>query len=222
MLRIGHGYDVHAFAEGRRLVLGGVEIAHTRGLAGHSDADVLTHALMDALLGAMREGDIGQLFPDTDPAYEGADSLVLLGHVASLARARGFAILDVDCTVAGIASVPYSNSPQRRCRRWRPSATTGFPPNVSGTKTSRLSPRNIRAFAPSSPSSDQRKSPVMWRRRWSWSSQRNRCVLNSPSTGRAWDFSDIILLPCATVFVIPPEILTVLQDISTGTPTVPP
>ena len=103
MLRIGHGYDVHAFAEGRRLILGGVDIPHTRGLAGHSDADVLTHALMDALLGALREGDIGQLFPDTDPAYEGADSMVLLARVASLVREQGFAIVDVDCTVAAQA-----------------------------------------------------------------------------------------------------------------------
>ena len=103
MLRLGHGYDVHAFAEGRRLVLGGVDIPYEKGLLGHSDADVLAHALMDALLGAMREQDIGQLFPDTDPAYEGADSLVLLGRVADLARERGFSIIDVDCTVAAQA-----------------------------------------------------------------------------------------------------------------------
>lgn len=103
MLRIGHGYDVHAFAEGRKLILGGVDIPYERGLDGHSDADVLAHALMDALLGAMRADDIGQLFPDTDPAYKGADSLVLLGHVADLARAGGFSIRDVDCTVAAQA-----------------------------------------------------------------------------------------------------------------------
>jgi 2-C-methyl-D-erythritol 2,4-cyclodiphosphate synthase len=131
MLRIGHGYDVHAFAEGRRLVLGGVEIAHTRGLAGHSDADVLTHALMDALLGAMREGDIGQLFPDTDPAYEGADSLVLLGHVASLARERGFAILDVDCTVA--AQAPKL-APHRAEMRRRIAAAMGVDVDQVGVK----------------------------------------------------------------------------------------
>lgn len=103
MLHIGHGYDVHAFAEGRRLVLGGVDIPHTRGLDGHSDADVLAHALMDALLGALRADDIGQLFPDTDPAYEGADSLVLLSKVAELVRERGWRIVDVDCTVAAQA-----------------------------------------------------------------------------------------------------------------------
>lgn len=94
---------MHAFAEGRRLILGGVDIPHTRGLDGHSDADVLAHALMDALLGAMRAEDIGQLFPDNDPAYEGADSLVLLARVADLARERGYTILDADCTIAAQA-----------------------------------------------------------------------------------------------------------------------
>lgn len=103
MLHIGHGYDVHAFAEGRKLILGGVEIPYERGLDGHSDADVLAHALMDAILGAMRADDIGQLFPDTDPAYKGADSLKLLSHVAELARSKGYVIQDVDCTVAAQA-----------------------------------------------------------------------------------------------------------------------
>jgi 2-C-methyl-D-erythritol 2,4-cyclodiphosphate synthase len=98
--RIGIGFDVHAFADGRDLVLGGVTIAHGRGLAGHSDADVLVHALMDAMLGALREGDIGGLFPDTDPAYRGASSLGLLTQVAELVRERGFAIVDADCVVA--------------------------------------------------------------------------------------------------------------------------
>ncbi|NTU71065.1 MAG: 2-C-methyl-D-erythritol 2,4-cyclodiphosphate synthase [Coriobacteriia bacterium] len=99
MLRVGLGYDVHAFAEGRKLILGGVEIAHERGLLGHSDADVLAHALADAVLGALREGDVGKLFPDTDPAYAGADSLVLLAEVGALARERGFRVIDADCVV---------------------------------------------------------------------------------------------------------------------------
>lgn len=103
MLHIGHGYDVHAFAAGRKLILGGVDVPCERGLAGHSDADVLAHALMDSLLGAMRAEDIGQLFPDTDPAYEGADSLVLLSRVAELARERGYQICDCDCTIAAQA-----------------------------------------------------------------------------------------------------------------------
>ena len=83
-LRIGHGYDVHQLTEGRKLILGGVEISYERGLLGHSDADVLTHAVMDALTGAARLGDIGQLFPDTDPAYAGASSLGLLAQVGRL------------------------------------------------------------------------------------------------------------------------------------------
>lgn len=104
MLRIGHGFDVHQFAEGRRCILGGVDVPSERGLLGHSDADVLAHALADAVLGAARLGDIGKLFPDNDPAYEGADSLVLLSRVAALVREQGFVILDADCTVA--AQVP--------------------------------------------------------------------------------------------------------------------
>ena len=98
--RIGLGFDVHAFAEGRRLVLGGVDIPFERGLDGHSDADVLAHAVMDALLGALREGDIGKLFPDDDPAYAGADSIELLRRVAALVRGRGWRIDDVDSVIA--------------------------------------------------------------------------------------------------------------------------
>ena len=99
-LRIGHGYDVHRLVEGRRCIIGGVDIPYEKGLLGHSDADVLAHALADAILGACRGGDIGRLLPDTDPAYEGADSLLLLGHVMAYARARGFELVDADCTVA--------------------------------------------------------------------------------------------------------------------------
>ncbi|MDO4595617.1 MAG: 2-C-methyl-D-erythritol 2,4-cyclodiphosphate synthase [Coriobacteriaceae bacterium] len=99
-LRIGHGYDVHRLVEGRRCVIGGVDIPHDRGLLGHSDADVLAHALADAILGACRAGDIGKLFPDTDPAYEGADSMVLLARVMEHARGLGFELVDADCTVA--------------------------------------------------------------------------------------------------------------------------
>jgi 2-C-methyl-D-erythritol 2,4-cyclodiphosphate synthase len=98
-MRIGLGYDVHAFAAGRRLVLGGVEIDHERGLLGHSDADVLAHALADAVLGALREGDIGLLFPDTDPAFRDADSIELLAAVGELARERGWRVADADCVL---------------------------------------------------------------------------------------------------------------------------
>lgn len=96
MQRIGLGYDVHAFAAGRRLVIGGVDIPYEKGLDGHSDADVLVHAVMDALVGALRAGDIGKLFPDTDPAYEGADSIKLLEQVGGLVRSEGWRIVDID------------------------------------------------------------------------------------------------------------------------------
>ena len=98
-VRIGHGYDVHRLAGGRKLILGGVEIPWERGLLGHSDADVLTHAVMDALLGAAGLGDIGKHFPDSDPAYAGADSLRLLAHVVGLLREKGFTVGNVDATV---------------------------------------------------------------------------------------------------------------------------
>ena len=98
-VRTGLGYDCHAFAAGRRLVLGGVEIPFERGLAGHSDADVLTHAVIDALLGAAALGDIGQHFPDTDERYRGIDSIELLRAAVALVRAAGFAVLNVDATV---------------------------------------------------------------------------------------------------------------------------
>lgn len=96
---MGLGFDAHAFAAGRRLVLGGVEIPYGRGLAGHSDADVLTHALMDALLGGCGERDIGAHFPDDDPAYEGISSLVLLEEVAGMLRDKGYRVVNVDCVI---------------------------------------------------------------------------------------------------------------------------
>lgn len=99
MMRIGHGYDVHRLVRGRRLILGGVDIPHETGLLGHSDADVLTHAVMDALLGAAAMGDIGHLFPDNDPAFAGADSLALLREVTARLHAEGYAVGNIDCTV---------------------------------------------------------------------------------------------------------------------------
>lgn len=98
-MRIGCGYDVHRLTEGRKLILGGVEIPWERGLLGHSDADVLTHAVMDALLGAGALGDIGKHFPDTDPAYAGANSLNLLEHVVRLLGEQGFSVGNVDATI---------------------------------------------------------------------------------------------------------------------------
>lgn len=98
-MRIGHGYDVHRLVEERPLILGGVQIAYEKGLLGHSDADVLTHAVMDALLGAAALGDIGKFFPDSDPAFRGADSLLLAAEVAKHVRASGFEIVNIDATV---------------------------------------------------------------------------------------------------------------------------
>lgn len=99
-IRVGHGYDVHALAEGLRLVVGGVEIAHTKGCVAHSDGDVAIHAICDALLGALALGDIGKLFPDTDAAYKGIDSKVLLRRVCDVVEEQGYSISNVDCTIA--------------------------------------------------------------------------------------------------------------------------
>ena len=98
-MRIGHGYDVHRLVEGRKLILGGVDISYEKGLLGHSDADVLLHALMDALLGAAALGDIGKLFPDTDEQYRGADSRVLLREVTRRLHAEGYTVGNVDVTL---------------------------------------------------------------------------------------------------------------------------
>ena len=106
-MRIGHGYDVHKLVEGRALIIGGVEIPHEKGLLGHSDADVLLHAISDALLGAAALGDIGKLFPDSDPAYKGADSLKLLSVVCERVRAEGFEIENIDSTI-------LAQAPKRR------------------------------------------------------------------------------------------------------------
>ena len=103
-MRIGHGYDVHRLVEGRRCIIGGVDIPHEKGLLGHSDADVLLHAVMDAVLGAMAAGDIGKLFPDSDTAYKGADSLVLTRRVAEVMVERGYRLGNIDATV--IAQAP--------------------------------------------------------------------------------------------------------------------
>lgn len=102
-MRIGHGYDVHRLVQGRRLILGGVDIPYHKGLLGHSDADVLTHAIADSLLGAAALGDIGGIFPDTDPAFENADSLKLLSKVCELIAQKGYKIVNIDSTVVAQA-----------------------------------------------------------------------------------------------------------------------
>lgn len=98
-MRIGHGYDVHRLVEGRPLIMGGVNIPHDKGLDGHSDADVLVHALMDAMLGALALGDIGKHFPDTDPAYKGADSMKLLDRVCDIIDENGYMLVNADMTI---------------------------------------------------------------------------------------------------------------------------
>jgi 2-C-methyl-D-erythritol 2,4-cyclodiphosphate synthase len=103
-MRIGHGYDVHRLVAGRKLIMGGVDIPWEKGLLGHSDADVLLHAIADGILGAIGEGDIGRHFPDSDPAYKGADSLNLLAHVMRLADERGYKLGNLDATI--IAQLP--------------------------------------------------------------------------------------------------------------------
>ncbi|MCT8136408.1 2-C-methyl-D-erythritol 2,4-cyclodiphosphate synthase [Anaerobacillus sp. CMMVII] len=99
MMRIGQGYDVHQLVEGRPLIIGGIEIPHEKGLLGHSDADVLLHTVADAVLGAIAQGDIGKHFPDTDPAYKGADSAKLLSHVWELVKKQGYKLGNIDCTI---------------------------------------------------------------------------------------------------------------------------
>lgn len=115
-LRVGHGYDVHRLVEGRALILGGVTVPFDRGLLGHSDADVLTHAVMDALLGAAALGDIGKLFPDSDAAYAGADSIALLERVTALLREHSWQVGNVDATVVAQAPklAPYVPEMRRR------------------------------------------------------------------------------------------------------------
>ena len=104
MIRIGQGFDVHQLVEGRKCIIGGVEIPYEKGLLGHSDADVLLHAVADAILGALAMGDIGKHFPDTDPAFKDADSVKLLAHVWSLTKDKGYRLGNLDCTI--IAQAP--------------------------------------------------------------------------------------------------------------------
>ena len=113
-MRIGHGYDVHRLVEGRDLILGGVKIEYSKGLLGHSDADVLTHAIMDSLLGALGMGDIGKLFPDNDPKYKGANSLALLAEVVKLVEESGMEISNIDSTILAQAPKLAPHIPMMR------------------------------------------------------------------------------------------------------------
>ncbi|WP_332674819.1 2-C-methyl-D-erythritol 2,4-cyclodiphosphate synthase [Aromatoleum sp.] len=136
--RIGQGFDVHALVPGRPLIVGGVKIPHERGLLGHSDADVLLHALTDALLGAAGLGDIGRLFPDTDPAHAGADSRVLLREAFAAVRAAGFAVVNIDATVICRAPKILPHAPQMVANI---AADLGVDPsavNIKGKTTEKL------------------------------------------------------------------------------------
>lgn len=137
-MRIGQGYDVHRLVAGRRLILGGVDVPHTKGLLGHSDADVLLHALSDAILGAIGEGDIGRHFPDTDPAYKGADSIKLLRHVMALADAKGYRIGNVDATIVAQRPKLAGYIPQMRVNIARALACDEERVNVKATTTEEL------------------------------------------------------------------------------------
>ena len=137
-MRIGHGYDVHRLVEGRKCIIGGVDIPYSKGLLGHSDADVLTHAVMDAVIGALCLGDIGKLFPDNDPAFEGADSILLCRRVCAVMKEKGYKIGNVDATV--IAQAPKMASYIQKMRE-NISEATGIlidRINVKATTTERL------------------------------------------------------------------------------------
>ncbi len=136
-MRIGFGYDVHQLIEDRKLILGGVEVPYEKGLLGHSDADVLIHAIMDALLGAATLGDIGKHFPDTDPAYKDADSMVLLAHVKKLLVEQGFAIENIDATI--IAQKPkLAGFLPTMVERIRDVLGKDVPVNIKATTTEHL------------------------------------------------------------------------------------
>ena len=132
-MRVGHGYDVHRLVEGRRLILGGVEISWEKGLLGHSDADVLTHAVMDALLGAAGLGDIGTHFPDTDSAYAGADSIKLLERVIALLDHRGWKVGNIDATILAQRPKLASHIPQMRERLARAMGVSPEQVNLKAT-----------------------------------------------------------------------------------------
>ena len=137
-LRIGQGYDVHALVEGRHLILGGVEVPFERGLAGHSDADVLLHAIADAVLGAAGAGDIGQLFPDTDAKWQGADSRELLSQVVAHVRSRGFEINNVDATIIAQRPKLAALIPQMRERTAEALGVDVAQVSIKATTTERL------------------------------------------------------------------------------------
>ena len=137
-LRIGHGYDVHRLVEGRKLVLCGVEVPHSLGLDGHSDADVAVHALMDAILGALGEGDIGRHFPDSDMRFKGISSMLLLDHVMGIVRERGYGVMNADVTIVAQKPKLASFIPQMRENIAAAMGVSVDCANVKATTTERL------------------------------------------------------------------------------------
>jgi 2-C-methyl-D-erythritol 2,4-cyclodiphosphate synthase len=138
MIRIGHGFDVHALVENRKCIIGGVEVPHEKGLLGHSDADVLLHAISDAVLGAMAEGDIGRHFPDTDVAYEGADSFILLQKVWKMAKEKGYQLGNVDTTILAQRPKMAPHIPLMRKRIAEALEANESQVNVKATTTEKL------------------------------------------------------------------------------------
>ena len=137
-MRVGMGYDVHRLVEGRKLILGGVEILYEKGLLGHSDADVLLHAIMDALLGAAALGDIGQHFPDTDPAYEGISSVKLLEHVASLLEKKGYGVGNIDAVIIAQKPKMAPHIPQMRANMAKAMGINESQLNIKATTEEKL------------------------------------------------------------------------------------
>lgn len=137
-MRIGNGYDVHRFASGRKLILGGVDVPHKKGLDGHSDADVLLHAIMDAMLGAAALGDIGQHFPDTDEAYRGISSLKLLQHTAALLAQEGYAVVNIDSIITAQRPKLMPYLPQMRSNIAQAVGVETGSVSVKATTTERL------------------------------------------------------------------------------------
>lgn len=137
-MRVGNGYDVHRFAQGRKLILGGVEVPHEKGLDGHSDADVLVHAIMDAMLGAAALGDIGQHFPDTDEAYRGISSIRLLRHTTALLEQNGYAVINIDSIITAQRPKLMTYLPQMRENIAQATDMNANAVSVKATTTERL------------------------------------------------------------------------------------
>lgn len=137
-MRIGQGFDVHAFEEGRPLIIGGITVPHERGLVGHSDADVLLHTITDAALGAVGEGDIGRHFPDTDPAFKGADSAKLLTHCWNIVKEKGYVLGNIDCTIIAQRPKMAPHIPAMRTRIAELLEADESQINVKATTTEKL------------------------------------------------------------------------------------